>query len=292
MYSSTSKPVGLYATIASSSAKAASQDKLAAASTKLGTSIREARTLSTGAELIRTDTKLDLAAAKQMMVEIMKDPNVLAVEIGARIQSLFVPNDPLYAQQWHDRNGPGGTVAGIPANANPVEVLNLSIGGSGACSVAFQTAIDAAVARGTTVFVPPGNSGGDAAQPPPASCDSNGFAPAADNVLPALNLGPTTQDAQGYSWNAGTSMASPHVAGIAAVIQSASATPKTPAWVKQTIENTAYANRGFTGNCNFAAPCGAGIVDASAAVNMASGAAPCRRTRPARRRRASSCRMA
>ena len=99
MYSSTSKPAGLYATIASSSAKATSQDKLAAASTKLGTSIRAARALSTGAELIRTDIKLDLAAAKQMMDEIMKDPNVLAVDIGARIQSLFVPNDPLYAQQ-------------------------------------------------------------------------------------------------------------------------------------------------------------------------------------------------
>ena len=85
-----------------------------------------------------------------MMVEIMKDPNVLEVEIDARTRSLFVPNDPLYAQQRHDRNGPGGTIAGIPANANPVEMLNLSIGGSGACSVAFQTAIDAAVARGTT----------------------------------------------------------------------------------------------------------------------------------------------
>ncbi len=426
-----------YRDTTTSSAKVASQDKLAAASTKLGMSIRAARTLSTGAELIRTDTKLDLAAAKQMMVEIMKDPNVLVVEIDARMQPLFVPNDPLYAQQWHYKNGPGGvnlepawditkgagvvvgvidtgitphtefagqlvpgydfigdldtavdgdgrdadpndpgdwhdgecdffgtpsdstwhgthvagtiaaltdngagtagvapaakilpmralgkcggflsdiadaitwgsggTVAGIPANANPAEVLNLSLGGSGACSVAFQTAIDGAVARGTTVVVAAGNSGGDAAQQQPASCNNvvsvaavgptgtkasyssfgpvvdvagpggSGFTPAADNVLSTLNLGLTTQGAEGYAWYAGTSMASPHVAGVAALIQSASATPKTPAQVKKILENTAYANGGFPGGCNYDTPCGAGIVDATAAVRVANGTDP------------------
>ena len=200
--------------------------------------------------------------------------------------------------------GSGGTVTGLPANANPAEVLNLSLGGSGACSVAFQTAIDAAVARGTTIVVAAGNSGGDAASQQPASCNNviavsavgptgtlasyssfgpvvdvaapggTGVNPAADNVLSALNLGLTTQGTEGYAWSAGTSMASPHVAGVAALIQSASATPKTPAQVKKILENTAYANGGFPTGCGYAKPCGTGIVDATAAVRVANGTDP------------------
>ena len=33
----------------------------------------------------------------------------------------------------------GGTVSGVPANANPAEAINLSLGGSGACGSAMQT---------------------------------------------------------------------------------------------------------------------------------------------------------
>jgi serine protease len=399
------------------------------ASTTLGYNVRAARALSTGAELIFTDTKLDLAASKQLMVELMKDPNVLAVEPDVRVKALFVPNDPLYAQQWHYKNGPGGinaepawditkgagtvvavidtgitphtefagqlvpgydfigdiptaadgdgrdadpndpgdydyyydsswhgthvagtiaaktdngagtagvapdakilpvralgtgggfssdiidaitwssggTVAGVPANANPAEVINLSLGGGGACSTAWQTAIDAAVARGTTIVVAAGNSGGDAANQTPASCNNvitvsavgptgtkasyssygpvvdvagpggSGVSPAADNVLSTLNLGLTSQGAEGYAWYAGTSMAAPHVAGIVALIQSASTTPKTPAQVKKILENTAYANGGFPGGCSYTLPCGTGIVDAHAAVLVANGTNP------------------
>lgn len=84
------------------------QATFANASTTLGYNVRSARVLSTGAQLIFTDTKLDLAASKQLMVEIMKDPNVLAVEPDVRVKAMFVPNDTLYAQQWHYKNGPGG----------------------------------------------------------------------------------------------------------------------------------------------------------------------------------------
>ena len=420
----------------SRSAKLATLGKLPDASSQLSMGINTMRTLSTGADVIRTDRQLDAAESKQLMVELMKDPNVLAVEADIRLKPLFVPNDPLYAQQWHYKNGAGGinlepawditrgsgvvvgvidtgivphsefagqlvpgydfigdldtavdgdgrdadpndpgdwsaagecgffaedsswhgthvagtiaaltdngagvagvapsakilpiralgkcggflsdiadaitwgsggTVSGAPANANPAEVLNLSLGGSGACSVALQTAIDAAVARGTTVVVAAGNSGGDAATQQPASCNNviavsavgptgtlasyssfgqvvdvaapggTGASPAADNVLSTLNLGLTTQGAEGYSWYAGTSMAAPHVAGVAALVQSASATPKTPAQVKKILENTAYANGGFPGGCGYAKPCGTGIVDATAAVRVANGTDP------------------
>ena len=36
----------------------------------------------------------------------------------------------------------GGTVSGIPANANPAKVINMSLGGSGACGTTYQAAID------------------------------------------------------------------------------------------------------------------------------------------------------
>jgi serine protease len=42
----------------------------------------------------------------------------------------------------------GGLVAGTAGNANPAQVINLSLGGSGACSDTYQTAIDFAVSRG------------------------------------------------------------------------------------------------------------------------------------------------
>ncbi len=141
-------------------------------------------------------------------------------------------------------------------------------------------AIDAAVGRGTTVVVAAGNSGGDAATQQPASCNNVAVPggtdadPAADNVLSALNLGLAVQGAEGYSWNAGISIASPHVAGVAALIQSASAAPKTPAQAKKILDHTAYANGGFPGGCSYAKPCGAGIVDATGAVRVANGTDP------------------
>ena len=45
----------------------------------------------------------------------------------------------------------GGTVAGVPDNANPADVINMSLGSQQACTNSYQTAIDAAVASGTTV---------------------------------------------------------------------------------------------------------------------------------------------
>ena len=64
----------------------------------------------------------------------------------------------------------GGTVAGVPANANPAEVINLSLGGSGACPAVYQDAINGAVSRGTTVVVAAGNSSANAANFRPANC--------------------------------------------------------------------------------------------------------------------------
>ncbi len=66
----------------------------------------------------------------------------------------------------------GGTVEGVPANTNPAEVINISLGGGGPCDSATQLAINGAVSRGTTVVVAAGNDGDDAANHSPASCNN------------------------------------------------------------------------------------------------------------------------
>ena len=64
----------------------------------------------------------------------------------------------------------GGTVSGVPANANPAEVINLSLGGSGACGATSQAAINSAVSRGTTLVIAAGNSNANVSGSSPANC--------------------------------------------------------------------------------------------------------------------------
>jgi serine protease len=66
----------------------------------------------------------------------------------------------------------GGHVDGIPDNQNPAKVLNLSLGGGGACSASDEaaTAIASANSRGAVVVVAAGNDGADVAGSSPASC--------------------------------------------------------------------------------------------------------------------------
>ena len=61
------------------------------------------------------------------------------------------------AIQW----AAGGEVPGVPTNPNPVEVINLSLGGEEVCIAPLQTAIDFAVSRGVVVVVSAGNADRD-----------------------------------------------------------------------------------------------------------------------------------
>src|SRR5688500_6372680 len=301
---------------------AARNEPLSKAAVALGVRISPVRTLATGASLIRTERKLGRVATKRLMIELLKDPNVRAVDIDARVKPAFVTNDRLYAQQWHYGNGAGGinlepawdlsqgegvvvavldtgitahseldgqqvagydfiadidtavdgdgrdadpsdpgdwhdgecnifgipedsswhgthvagtvaaatnngagvagvapgarvqpvrvlgkcggffsdivdavtwasggSVASVPDNATPAEVINLSLGGGGACPIAMQDAIDGAVSRGTTIVTAAGNGSSDVAGHTPSNCE---------NVIAVSAVGPTGALA-GYS---------------------------------------------------------------------------------------------
>ncbi len=182
----------------------------------------------------------------------------------------------------------GGSVSGVPANANPAEVINMSLGGGGACGSTYQAAIDSAVARGTTVVVAAGNSNVNVSGARPANCNNvvavaattsagarasfSNFGTLIDvsapgqGILSTLNTGTTTPGSESYASYSGTSMACPHVAGVVALMQSKAVS--TPAQVEARLKSTAYA---LPGACS--GGCGAGIVDALAAVN-ATGTTP------------------
>jgi serine protease len=60
-------------------------------------------------------------------------------------------------------------VPGVPANPNKAHIINMSLGGAGACSATYQDAINEAVAAGVLVVVSAGNSAGHAVSSP-ANC--------------------------------------------------------------------------------------------------------------------------
>ena len=184
----------------------------------------------------------------------------------------------------------GGNVPGVPTNTNPAQVINLSLGGSGSCSQTYIAAINSARANGATVVVAAGNSNVNASNAVPANCPGvisvaatgptgakasySNFgsvvdvaAPGGDTsfgssggVLSTLNTGSNGPGADSLARYQGTSMAAPHVAGVAALLYEAKPSA-TPDEIKDAIVDSAGS---FPGTCN---QCGSGITDANAAID-------------------------
>jgi serine protease len=197
-----------------------------------------------------------------------------------------------------DRDG-FGTYADIAdaivyAADNGAKVINLSLGGVSESSY-MKEAVKYAYEKGVVVVAAAGNNGGSILYP--AAYDDyviavgatrydrqranySSFGPSLDIVAPGGDIG-VDQNGDGYGdgivqqtfigtdygnfgyhfWQ-GTSMASPHVAGVAALVI-ANGYAKTPADVRQAMESTAY-DLGSKGRDNYY---GYGLINANAALN-------------------------
>ncbi|TCV97105.1 serine protease [Luteibacter rhizovicinus] len=202
----------------------------------------------------------------------------------------------------------GGHVDGVPDNTTPVDVVSMSLGGSGACTADDVTgaAIAGAISRGVTVVVAAGNSNSNAANFSPASCPgaitvaANGIAGKRafySNFGPNVSLsapggGVYPNDASsgsvvdaGFIWStgnagehepttenyigmAGTSQATPHVAGTVALIVQARRTAGLPALTPAQMRSVLIGSaRVFPSKPDQSI--GGGILDAYAAVTKA-----------------------
>lgn len=92
-------------------------------------------------------------------------PNVRILPLRALGRCGGYTSDIVDAMRW----AAGVDIAGVPHNTNPARVINLSLGSSGACSAAFQSAINDVNAKGAMVVVATGN-GGSSSVNQPANC--------------------------------------------------------------------------------------------------------------------------
>jgi serine protease len=97
------------------------------------------------------------------MASVGRNVRVLPVRVLGKCGGY--DSDIAAAMRW----AAGLPVDGMPANPNPARVINLSLGGDGACSAVYRDAVDAVGAVGTLVVASAGNTAGHGVNAP-ANC--------------------------------------------------------------------------------------------------------------------------
>lgn len=160
-------------------------------------------------------------------------------------------SDIIAAMRW----AAGLSVPGIPDNPYPAKIINLSLGGNGACTAAYQSVATELATRGVLIVASAGNQGGPVSAPancpgvlgvagvrqvgtkvgfsnlgpqlsiaaPGGNCVTTGPGqPCLFSIVTATNLGDRTPGASGYTdefnFNVGTSFSAPMVSGAAALM--------------------------------------------------------------------------
>lgn len=200
----------------------------------------------------------------------------------------------------------GGSVPGVPANPNPADVVNLSLGlESESCLPALHEALEYAASRAVVVAAA-GNDAMPASRFTPANCpsviavggtDPDGrrawysnygsrvdvMAPGGDLSLSAadgvLSLG-ASAGGFGYVYMEGTSMAAPHVAGVAALMRALDPS-LTTAEAAEVLRATARPlsddeceGAGVPDRALYSFDCGSGLIDARRALEAVSSGGP------------------
>lgn len=198
----------------------------------------------------------------------------------------------------------GGEVPGVPANPWPAKVLNMSFGVDeypgkeiDYCDEALQDAISYARAKGAVIVVAAGNDNRDNYNAPAvckgtlriASTGPKGnrayysnygegvsfAAPGGDlrygmqgGILSTVKPGKGYEQS-GFAFYQGTSMASPHAAGVAALVYAVSEEAPTADYVEKILYATTHdfgKSNDPDNSCTGKKSCGHGIVDAEQAV--------------------------
>jgi serine protease len=191
----------------------------------------------------------------------------------------------------------GGSVTGVPANPNRAKVVNMSLGGEASPQQIYQEAINAAVGRGAIFVIAAGNENMEASRSTPCNQENiicvgstglsgkrSSFSNFGSGVDVMASGGEMVEDLNGddypdgvlstsrdennqpaYTFSQGTSMASPHVAGVVALMAAAATragTNLTAAVAESTLKATATAIP--AAQCS--GGCGSGLVNARSAL--------------------------
>jgi serine protease len=205
----------------------------------------------------------------------------------------------------------GLSVTGLPLNLTPARVINMSLGNRLPCTTLYQGVVDQVKAAGGILVVAAGNENSPASQATPGSCqnvitvastardggravysnfgpeieiaapggDGSG-GPLANGVLSTYNDGATSPANDIYDYLSGTSMATPHVAGVVSLMLSVNPDLSFEDVVRL-LQQTAQPFPSSAALPCTTNTCGAGIMDAGAAVAAAQAYAPARLYLPA-----------